>query len=226
VCCTVRSRTGWSSSAACVTPPPSGSARPARCRPGAASGTPLPTARSLRSGGRANPGNFPHGGIAHAINVPGQETQGGGSPALFLTDRETYVVQGWKVAGQRPTVIEIPAAHRECGHGSGHARSNGYSRTRILRGSWANAKGHRRCGCCRGQRLTTYSANSNTRHSISRLPPTISGLSIASVSSSPYSRRTGPFREGRDNRPSDCRTMRSSARSALVRCHPARRLCE
>ncbi len=37
----------------------------------------------------------------------GKETQGGGSPTLFATDRDTYVVQGWKVPGQSARV-EIP----------------------------------------------------------------------------------------------------------------------
>lgn len=37
----------------------------------------------------------------------GKSTQGGGSPTLFATDRDTYVVQGWRVAG-RPTSVEIP----------------------------------------------------------------------------------------------------------------------
>jgi hypothetical protein len=37
----------------------------------------------------------------------GKETQGGGSPTLFATDRDTYLVQGWKVRG-RQGVIEIP----------------------------------------------------------------------------------------------------------------------
>ena len=37
----------------------------------------------------------------------GKETQGGGSPTLFATDRGSYVVQGWKVAGQ-PSSVEIP----------------------------------------------------------------------------------------------------------------------
>lgn len=37
----------------------------------------------------------------------GKETQGGGSPTLFATDRDTYVVQGWKVPGQ-PTGVEVP----------------------------------------------------------------------------------------------------------------------
>jgi len=38
----------------------------------------------------------------------GKQTQGGGSPTLFMTDRGTYVVQGWKVPGQ-PASVEIPA---------------------------------------------------------------------------------------------------------------------
>lgn len=37
----------------------------------------------------------------------GKDTQGGGSPTLFATDRATYVVQGWKVPEQ-PTSVEIP----------------------------------------------------------------------------------------------------------------------
>jgi hypothetical protein len=37
----------------------------------------------------------------------GKETQGGGSPTLFSTDRGTYVVQGWRVAGDNCSV-EIP----------------------------------------------------------------------------------------------------------------------
>lgn len=37
----------------------------------------------------------------------GKVTQGGGSPALFATDRDTYVVQGWKVPG-RSDSVEIP----------------------------------------------------------------------------------------------------------------------
>ncbi|APU16526.1 MULTISPECIES: hypothetical protein [Actinoalloteichus] len=43
----------------------------------------------------------------------GKETQGGGSPALYATDRGTYVVQGWKVSGHA-TRVEIP--HRLLGH--------------------------------------------------------------------------------------------------------------
>jgi hypothetical protein len=38
----------------------------------------------------------------------GKSTQGGGSPTLYRTDRDTYVVQGWCVAGESPTVVEIP----------------------------------------------------------------------------------------------------------------------
>lgn len=37
----------------------------------------------------------------------GKNTQGGGSPTLFATDRDTYVVQGWRVPGHE-TSIEIP----------------------------------------------------------------------------------------------------------------------
>jgi hypothetical protein len=37
----------------------------------------------------------------------GKDTQGGGSPSLFATDRGTYVVQGWKVPGHR-TSVEVP----------------------------------------------------------------------------------------------------------------------
>jgi hypothetical protein len=37
----------------------------------------------------------------------GKETQGGGSPTLFATDRQTYVVQGWRVPGSE-TSVEIP----------------------------------------------------------------------------------------------------------------------
>jgi hypothetical protein len=38
----------------------------------------------------------------------GKNTQGGGSPSLFSTDRDSYVVQGWKVPHQ-PDLVEIPA---------------------------------------------------------------------------------------------------------------------
>ncbi|MET8364121.1 hypothetical protein ABZU53_11185 [Micromonospora sp. NPDC005194] len=37
----------------------------------------------------------------------GKETQGGGSPTLFATDRDTYVVQGWRVPDEEASV-EIP----------------------------------------------------------------------------------------------------------------------
>lgn len=38
----------------------------------------------------------------------GKDTQGGGSPTLFATDRDTYVVQGWKIPEQ-PASVEVPA---------------------------------------------------------------------------------------------------------------------
>ena len=38
----------------------------------------------------------------------GKETQGGGSPSLYATDRDTYLVQGWKVSGEPFDVVEIP----------------------------------------------------------------------------------------------------------------------
>jgi hypothetical protein len=47
----------------------------------------------------------------------GKNTQGGGSPTLFATDRDTYVVQGWKVPGDE-TSVEIPRlllGHLEAG---------------------------------------------------------------------------------------------------------------
>jgi hypothetical protein len=37
----------------------------------------------------------------------GKETQGGGSPTLYESDRGTCIVQGWKVPGEQATV-EIP----------------------------------------------------------------------------------------------------------------------
>jgi hypothetical protein len=43
----------------------------------------------------------------------GKSTQGGGSPTLYATDRNTYVVQGWKVKVQDDSV-EIP--HRLLKH--------------------------------------------------------------------------------------------------------------
>jgi hypothetical protein len=47
----------------------------------------------------------------------GKSTQGGGSPTLYSTDRETYVVQGWRVVDALDRV-EIPhrlLAHLEAG---------------------------------------------------------------------------------------------------------------
>lgn len=46
-------------------------------------------------------------GAIMQLRFLGKTTQGGGSPTLFATDRDTYVVQGWKVTGQRDSV-EIP----------------------------------------------------------------------------------------------------------------------
>ncbi len=39
----------------------------------------------------------------------GKSTQGGGSPTLFATDRDSYVVQGWRVPGHE-TSVEIPTS--------------------------------------------------------------------------------------------------------------------
>lgn len=47
------------------------------------------------------------------LRLLGKSTQGGGSPTLYATDRDTYVVQGWKVA-HAPDQVEIP--HRLLGH--------------------------------------------------------------------------------------------------------------
>lgn len=41
------------------------------------------------------------------IRFLGKSTNGGQSPTLYLTDRNTYIVQGWKVKG-RNDVLEIP----------------------------------------------------------------------------------------------------------------------
>lgn len=38
----------------------------------------------------------------------GKSTQGGGSPTLYVTDRDSYIVQGWRVATQASNVVEIP----------------------------------------------------------------------------------------------------------------------
>jgi hypothetical protein len=40
----------------------------------------------------------------------GKSTQGGGSPTLYATDRDTYVVQGWKIPDGPATSVEIPAS--------------------------------------------------------------------------------------------------------------------
>lgn len=47
----------------------------------------------------------------------GKSTQGGGSPTLYATDRDTYVIQGWRVRGRHDSV-EVPQrllAHLEPG---------------------------------------------------------------------------------------------------------------
>ena len=38
----------------------------------------------------------------------GKSTQGGGSPTIYATDRDTYVVQGWRVNGKPENIVEIP----------------------------------------------------------------------------------------------------------------------
>ncbi|MBV8541301.1 MAG: hypothetical protein JO063_04170 [Pseudonocardiales bacterium] len=53
----------------------------------------------------------------------GKDTQGGGSPTLFATDRDTYVLQDWRVPG-REAGVEIPMSLLEyaeantTGHGT------------------------------------------------------------------------------------------------------------
>ncbi|MCA1705270.1 MAG: hypothetical protein LC808_19235, partial [Actinobacteria bacterium] len=46
--------------------------------------------------------------VAMQLTFLGKETQGGGSPTLFATDRDTYIVQGWMVPGREDSV-EIPS---------------------------------------------------------------------------------------------------------------------
>lgn len=48
------------------------------------------------------------GWLTMRLTFLGKETQGGGSPTLYETDRNSYVLQGWRVAGQPAGVIEIP----------------------------------------------------------------------------------------------------------------------
>jgi hypothetical protein len=48
-----------------------------------------------------------HGVITMRVKFLGKNTQGQHSPTLYATDRDTYVVQGWRVPG-RPGLIEIP----------------------------------------------------------------------------------------------------------------------
>jgi hypothetical protein len=56
-------------------------------------------------------------GATMRLTFLGKNTQGGGSPTLFATDRQTYVVQGWRVPGKEASV-EIPKrllGHLEAG---------------------------------------------------------------------------------------------------------------
>lgn len=46
-------------------------------------------------------------GAIMRLRFLGKVTQGGGSPTLYVTDQNTYVVQGWKVEGCDDSV-EIP----------------------------------------------------------------------------------------------------------------------
>ncbi|MFB7718875.1 hypothetical protein [Nocardia sp. NPDC056100] len=50
--------------------------------------------------------NLPSDNHSLRITFLGKHTQGGDSPTLYATDRETYVVQGWKVPG-RDDQVEI-----------------------------------------------------------------------------------------------------------------------
>ena len=53
------------------------------------------------------------------LTLLGTESEGGGSPTLYATERGTYVVQGWRVTDSEAlaelrvpgheTVVEIPA---------------------------------------------------------------------------------------------------------------------
>lgn len=55
----------------------------------------------------ANWRNFLQQAATVRLTFLGKSTQGGGSPTLFATNRDTYVVQGWRVAGDE-TRVEIP----------------------------------------------------------------------------------------------------------------------
>jgi hypothetical protein len=54
------------------------------------------------------------------LTLLGTESENGGSPTLYATDRGTYVVQGWRVSDPEAqaqlvvpgheTVVEVPAA--------------------------------------------------------------------------------------------------------------------
>jgi hypothetical protein len=57
---------------------------------------------------RANLGKPSTGGIAMRLTFLGKETQGGGSPTLYATDRDSYLVQGWIVPDEPRCIVEIP----------------------------------------------------------------------------------------------------------------------
>ncbi|MGI9001398.1 MAG: hypothetical protein ACR2GH_06990 [Pseudonocardia sp.] len=71
------------------------------------------------STGCATFGNFAAGGMIMEIRFLGKETDHGDSPTLYATDRDTYLVQGWKVTDpdilakldvpESETVVEIYA---------------------------------------------------------------------------------------------------------------------
>ncbi|MEU8897323.1 hypothetical protein [Nocardia sp. NPDC048505] len=67
----------------------------------------------------------------------GKNTQNGGSPTVFATNRDTYVIQSWKVEG-RPDQVEIPhrlLAHTRPGTSVGAALEDTGRGTFILTGT-------------------------------------------------------------------------------------------
>lgn len=55
----------------------------------------------------SKPGQLLGEALVVQLTFLGKDTQGGGSPTLFATDRDIYVVQGWRVPGHE-TSVEIP----------------------------------------------------------------------------------------------------------------------
>jgi hypothetical protein len=59
-------------------------------------------------------------GTTVKLTLLGTESEDGGSPTLYATDRDTYVVQGWRVSDPEAqaqldvpaheTAVEVPAA--------------------------------------------------------------------------------------------------------------------